>query len=1002
MTFKKLPLVPKWYMLCFFILGGMLYAQAQQKTITGTVISATDNSPIPGVNVIEKGTSNGVTTDFDGNYSITINGNNAVLLFSYIGFINQEVTVGTDQKINITLKENVNELSEIVVVGYGAQKKSDLTGAVSSVKEEELTAYPVLTAAQALQGRAAGVSVQSNNGGEPGASIKVRVRGGTSINASSDALIVVDGFVGGTMPAPEDIASMEVLKDASATAIYGSQGANGVIMITTKKGKAGKITVEINSSYTTQEVRNKLDLLNASEYASYRNAISGGGYTQGPADTDWQDQIYRTGMVSNNQLSVAGGTDKAKYYISGTYYKQDGVVLNSDYERFSFMSNIDVNITDKLKAGINVFGRRNSNNGVATQSASGGAGGAGVISAAYRFTPDLGIYDDNGDYETNNVGDEIDNAYALAKEKVNEIKTDDYRVNFFGEYEILKGLSFKSTFGFSTTNRMQGQFTPTTLINGRGVGGEASVQSAKSSSIISENYLTYNRAIGKGNLTLLAGYSYQQRRYESVYAAARGFVTNSVSYSDLGGGSVYLKPDSNFSETEIKSVFGRVNFEYDDRYLVTFTARRDGASAFSKNHKYAFFPSGALGWRMSNENFLKDNNTISNWKWRASYGVTGNQSIGAYETLARFGSIYTVVGDQIVNGVAVTMLANDNLKWESSYQTDLGVDVGLWNNAINLTFDYYNIQTKDLLFSRPLPEYVGLENPFQIQNIGELENKGFEVTLSTRNISNENFSWNTDFNFSKNKNVVKKLPDGDDVFINSAPSHFLQGQTQVLREGEPVGAFFGYIYDGVIQEGMSIPNGFENSPGGELYRDVNGDGIVNSEDKTIIGNPNPDFIASLNNTFTYKGFDLNVFFQASVGGDILNYTLLELAAGSSNATTEALNAWTPTNTDTNVPKAGIREKRITSRFVYDGSYIRLKNLSLGYTLPKTWINKIGVDKVRIFVSAQNILTFTDYPGVDPEVNYRNNSSARSNTNLGLDYGSYPNVKSFTTGINIKF
>lgn len=1002
MTFKKLPFVPKRYMLCFFLLGGILWAHAQQKTITGTVISATDNLPIPGVNVVEKGTSNGVTTDFDGNYSINISGENAIIVFSYIGFVNQEVSIGSQKKIDITLKENVSELSEIVVVGYGSQKKSDLTGSVASVKEEELTAYPVLTAAQALQGRAAGVSVQSNNGGEPGASIKVRVRGGTSINASSDALVVVDGFVGATMPAPEDIASIEVLKDASATAIYGSRGANGVILITTKKGGSGKTTVEINSSYTSQKVLNRLDLLNASQYAAYRNAISGGGYTQGPADTDWQDEVYRTGMVSNNQVSVAGGTDKSKYYISGTYYDQDGVVLNSAYERFSFLSNIDVNITDKLKAGINVFGRRTSNNGVATQSASGGAGGAGVISAAYRFTPDLGIYDANGDYETNNIGDEIDNAYALAKEKVNETKTDDYRANLFAEYEILKGLSFKTTFGFSTTNRMQGQFTPTTLINGRGVGGEASVQSSKSTNLISENYLTYNKEIGKGNLTLLAGYSYQGNKYENVYAAARGFVTNSVSYSNLGGGSVYLKPDSSFSETEIKSVFGRANFEYDDKYLLTFTARRDGASAFSKNHKYAFFPSGAIGWRMSNESFLKESNTISNWKWRASYGVTGNQSIGAYQTLARFGEIYTVVGDEIVNGVAVTVLANDNLKWESSYQTDLGVDIGLLNNAINFTFDYYNIQTKDLLFARPLPEYIGLANPYQTQNIGELENKGFEITISTHNITNENFTWNTDFNFSKNKNTVKKLPDGEDVFINSAPSHFLQGQTQVLREGEPVGAFYGYIYDGVIQEGMTIPTGFENQPGGELYRDVNGDGLVNSEDKTIIGNPNPDFIASLNNTFTYKGFDLNVFFQSSIGGDILNYTLLELAAGSSNATTEALNAWTTTNTNTNVPIAKTREKRITSRFVYDGSYVRLKNLSLGYSLPNKLVSKWGIDKIRIFVSAQNLLTFTDYPGVDPEVNYRNDNNSRSNTNLGLDYGSYPNVKSFTTGINIKF
>lgn len=884
----------------FFILVGVL-GYSQEKKITGKVIASEDGVGIPGVSVVIKGTTNGTSTDFDGNFTMNVK-STAVLIFSSLGFSSKEVAVGASNSMNVTLQEDVSALEEVVVVGYGAQRKSDITGAVSSVKEEELTAYPVQSAEQALQGRAAGVTVQSNNGGEPGAPIKIRVRGGTSINASSDALIVVDGFVGGSIPPPEDIASMEVLKDASATAIYGSRGANGVIMVTTKRGKAGKTVIELNSSYTLQAVNNRLDLLNADQYATYRNSFSN-TYVQGPADTNWQDLIYKTGYVANHQLSISGGSDTARYYVSGTYFDQAGVIVNSNFERFSFLSNLEMDVTDRLKAGLNVFGRRNSNNGILTQSGSGGAGGAGVVSAAYRFTPDLGVYDENGAYHTNNIGDEIDNAVALANEKVNETKTDLFRANFFADYEIVDGLSFKTTFGFSSSNRMQGQFTPTTLISGAGVGGEASVQSSKSSDILSENYLTYKKPIGKGNLTLLGGYSYQKSKYENVYAASRGFVTNTVSYSNLGGGSVYLKPDSSFSETELVSLFGRLNYDFDDKYLVTFTARRDGASNFSTNNKYAFFPSGALGWKMSNEDFLANSETISNWKWRASYGVTGNPSIPAYGTLARFSEIYSVVGDNIVNGVAVTVLANDDLKWESSYQTDFGVDIGLFKNAISLSFDYYDIQTKDLLFARPLPEYVGLENPYQTQNIGELENKGFEITLSTRNIRTDAFSWNTDFNFSKNNNRVKKLPEGDDIFINSAPGHFLQSQTQILREGEPVGSIYGYEYLGVIQEGQAIPQGFENEPGGELYRDRNGrdengvltgepDGLINSDDKTIIGDPNPDFTASLNNSITYKNFDLNIFFQASVGGDILNYTLLELAAGSSNATTAVLDAWT--------------------------------------------------------------------------------------------------------------
>jgi len=991
------------------LLFGFVFSQ--DVNISGNVVNGS-GQPLPGANILEKGTANGTISDFDGIFSLKVSGLDAVVIVSYLGFISTEVSVDGSETLNVILQEDAGALDEVVVVGYGTIKKSDITGSVSSVKSEELSAYPVLSAEQALQGRAAGVAVQSNNGGEPGSPIKIRIRGGTSINASSDALIVVDGFVGGNMPPPSDIASMEILKDASATAIYGSRGSNGVILVTTKKGKAGKTTIEVNSSYTLQNVNNQLDLLNANQYAIYRQELSG-NYLQGPANTNWQDEIYRGGYVSDNQLSISGGNDKARFYLSGTYFDQEGVILNSDYERFSFLSNVDVDITDKLKVGLNIFGKRNSNNGILTQEGSGGAGSAGVVSSAYRFSPDLEVYDENGRYTTNNIGDEIDNPVAVALEKVNETKTDLYRANFFADYKILKGLSFKTTFGFSSSNRMQGQFTPTTLISGAGVGGEASVQSSKSSNILSENYLTYTKEFGNHDITVLGGYSYQKNKYESVFAGARGFVTNTVSFSNLGGGSVYLKPESSFNETELVSLFGRANYTYDNRYLFTFTARRDGASNFSKNNKYAFFPSGAIGWNMSNEGFLQNNSTISNWKWRGSYGVTGNPSIPAYGTLARFSEIYTVVGDNIVNGVAVTVLANDNLKWESSYQTDIGVDIGLLHNAISLTMDYYDIQTKDLLFLRPLPEYVGLENPYQLQNIGELENKGFEVTLSTRNISNENFTWNTDFNFSQNKNIVKKLPDGADVFIDSSPGHFVQSQDQILREGEPVGSFYGYIYDGVIQEGQDIPSGFENEPGGELFKDISGrdangnltgepDGLINSDDKTIIGDPNPDFIASLNNRITYKNFDLNVFFQASKGGDILNYTLLELASGSSNATTEVLNSWTPTNTDTNIPSAAVRQKRITSRFVYDGSYIRLKNLSLGYSFPKQLLDNLGFQKIRVYISGQNLLTFTDYPGVDPEVNYRNNNNERSNTNLGLDYGSYPNVKSITTGINLKF
>ncbi|MCG9970541.1 SusC/RagA family TonB-linked outer membrane protein [Christiangramia crocea] len=986
--------------ICLIFITGYS-AQAQQRTVTGKVTSKSDGVPIPGVNISVAGTSTGIVTDFDGMYSIEVSGSDAVLVFSYLGFLSQRETVGDRNEINVALEEDISALNEVVVVGYGTQKKSDITGAVSSVASEELTAFPVLSGEQALQGRAAGVAVQSNNGGEPGAPIKIRIRGGTSINASSDALVVVDGFVGASMPPPEDIASMEVLKDASATAIYGSRASNGVILVTTKRGQIGKVSIELNSSYSIQEVNNTLDLLDADEFADYRSSYSD-DFTPGNANTDWQDVIYRQGSIASHQVSFSGGGESARYYVSGTFFDQKGAIINSDLERFSFLANIDLDVTDNFKVGLNTFGRRNSTNGVSTQAASGGAGSAGVVSSAYRFAPDLGIYDANDEFTINSLGDDIDNPFATATEKVNERVADLYRANFFAEYFLLENLSFKTTLGFSTYNALRGTFIPTTLISGAGVGGEATVENSRDTDIITENYLTYNEEIGKAEFKFLAGYSYQKSKGEDSFAGAREFVTNSVSYRNLGGGSTYLKPESSLTERELISLFGRINFDWDDRYLLTFTARRDGSSSFSKNNKYAFFPSGAIGWNMGNEAFLEDSELISAWKWRASYGVTGNPSIPAYGTLARFSEIYSVINDEITNAVAVTVLANDNLKWESSYQTDFGVDIALFKNRLNLTADYYKIQTKDLLFARPLPEYVGLANPYQIQNIGELENKGFEFTLFSRNFVGDNFKWNTRFNFATNKNKVVKLPNGDDIIIDSTPGHFLQDESQILREGEPVGSFYGYVYEGVIQEGDDIPEGFENEPGGELFADLNGDGQINSDDKTIIGDPNPDYTAGLNNEFLYKNFDMNLFFQASVGGDILNYTLLELASGDSNATTDVLNAYTPSNTNTNIPAAAVREKRVTSRYVYDGSYIRLKNLSVGYSLPNDIIERFGFQKVRFSLSGQNLLTFTDYPGVDPEVNYRNNNNERSNTNLGLDYGSYPNVKSYTLGVNLKF
>lgn len=989
--------------LLLFSVGAIM--NAQERSISGKVISSDDGLALPGVNISVKGTMTGTSTDFDGAYTITVPNEEAILQFSFVGFLSQEVVVNGKSEVNVSLQTDANELDEVVVVGYGSVKKSDITGSVSSVKSEELNAFPVLNAEQALQGRAAGVAVQTNNGGEPGAPLSVTIRGNTSISASSSALIVVDGFVGASMPQAGDIASMEILKDASATAIYGSRGANGVIMVTTKKGRAGKMNVELTTTFSSQNVSNQLDMLDASEFATYYQQISP-GYVQGPANTDWQDLIYRGGGTQDYQLAFSGGTDNLKYYISGNYYDQKGVVVNSGFNRLSFLSNVDANITDKLKVGLNVFGSRNNKEGVTTQASTGGRGTGDVISLAYRFNPDLGVYDENGIVTTKTIGDELDNPYAIATQKVDETSTDRYRANFYADYEIIDGLSFKTTFGFSATNGTRGQFSPSTLPTTAGAqGGIATISSVKSTDFLSENYLTYKREIGKGNFTALIGYSYQSSKTERYSAGASGFVSNSVSYYNLGGSKTSLTPDSSLSETEIVSLFGRLNYDYDDKYLFTFTARQDGASNFAKNEKYAFFPSGAIGWKISNEDFLKDSETISNLKLRLSYGLTGNPSIAPYQSLASYSELYAVLGDEVVNAVVPEQLSNPDLKWETSYQSNIGIDLGLWANRLTLSLDYYNIDTKDVILEdTSAPEYVGFLNTASLKNIGEINNKGFEIGLSARIISKEDFSWTADFNWSRNRNEIVSLINGADIFLDASPGHFLQDETHVLREGEAVGQFWGYEYRGVNQGTPTAGTasfGDDVAAGGELFTDINGDGQITTADRKIIGDPNQDWTAGFNNTFRYKDFDLNIFFQGATGGEIYNFNLVELASGGDNATTEARDVWTPSNTETNVPSAKVRAKRMSSRYVYDGSYIRLKNIALGYNLPETLIEKMRLENVRLSVSGQNLLTFTDYPS-DPEVSYKASGNQESNTNLGFDYGNYPNFKSVTFSLNIKF
>ena len=879
-----------------------LFAQ-ETSNVSGTV-SDENNVPIPGVNIAVLNTARGIQTDFDGNYTIAVS-DGEVLQFSYIGYSTQTVTINGQSSLNIVLLEDASQLEEVVVIGYGSRKKSDLLGSVASVKAEELAAFPVLDAQQALQGRAAGVDVQTNNGGEPGAAISIRIRGNGSLLANSAPLIVVDGFVSGTFPQANDIASIEVLKDAASTAIYGVQASGGVILVTTKKGTKGKLNVEINSTYAVQNTIDRLDLLNANEFGDYINQVrenvsltSGDPvvpYVQGGGNTDWQDVIYRSGYTTNHQLAFSGGSENIKFYSSLNYFNQEGIVINSDFERVTFVTNVDANITDKLKAGVNFFGSIATQNSIQSQSnGSVTVGNDDVISLANRFAPDLDIFNPDGTFVlSDRLGnDRLDNPFGVANEIDNETERDILRANFFFEYELLKGLSLKSTLGLTADNNNTGRFVPSTLeINSGGAAGVATIFNVRQESLLTETFLTYTKDIGKGRLTLLGGYSFQDRTSEFFLAAGEDFISDNLSFRNLGAALNFLQPQSGITPQSFESVFARVNYDLDDKYLFKATIRNDRASVFAANNRSATFPSAAFAWRASNEDFLKDSKTISNLKFRISYGEVGNPGIGAFGSLAILNPLFASLNGEFVNAITPQRPENANLGFESSEQSNIGFDLGLFDNRISVTADYYSINTNDLLaVDESIPDFAGFNDSNILVNAGQLNNKGVELGINTVNIANENFNWSSNFNISFNRSEAVSLLNGLDLFQNGAPSFFSTDNNVITREGEQVGQFFGLDYQGVFQGG-DFPEGTAGLTGAiagdPLFADIDGDGAIGGGDNTIIGNPNPDFTFGFNNSFSYKNFDLNIFFQGTQGNDLFNLTNVILVNGCLLYTSDA-------------------------------------------------------------------------------------------------------------------
>ncbi|MDB5192126.1 MAG: TonB-dependent receptor [Segetibacter sp.] len=1014
-----------------------LLAQAEKRTITGKVTAST-GAVISGASIQVKGSSAGTTSGENGDYSIAVGSNNAVLVFTYIGHKSKEVSVRNQTTITVVLEDEKNELEQVVVIGYGTVRKSDLTGSVASIKADDIRAVPVTSFDQAMQGRAAGVQVTQTSG-KPGAEASIRIRGTSSINAGNEPLYVIDGLLissdGGEMTTgvtlgprigalsainPNDIESIEILKDASATAIYGSRGANGVVLITTKRGKTGRKTFSFDMYYGLQKVANKLNLLNAAQFAHLVNEAKINGF-QTPVyvnprnlgnGTDWQEELYRTAPMASYQLSFSGGSEKTKYSMSGGYFDQDGIIINSNFKRYTIRANVDREITKKLTIGTSLSYANIASTGVLTNS---GTIVPGVVTSAIQFNPVLRVKDSavKGGYTfQNDRGKNLGNPIADAEHYTSITKSARILGNAYARFKITDDLELKSSFGIDRFNQKENSFGPNFLKRTQASQGEASAGTAKGLTWLNENTLTYNKKLHENHsINAVAGFTSQKFKNESQFAYAFDFPDNVTGYHSIAGG---LRPQQSFdaeSQWSMVSYLGRVNYTLLDRYLFTATGRYDGSSKFAEGQKYGFFPSGAFAWRVMKEDFMKHVGFISELKLRTSYGVIGNQAIPPYQSLALVGpfgeGVFNSSDSSLVyTGQEPLSYVNRNLKWESTRQLDIGIDVAFFKNRLSITADYYKKKTNDLLLSTPIPTTSGFATT--VLNVGNIINKGFDFDLKTVNM-NGPFKWNSSLNLSINKNEVTNLNTETDILL-------LGGS--LLRKGEPIGTFYGYIFDGIFQSDMEAATsavllGQEpNSPdsaarakaGDRRYRDINKDGKIDANDRTLLGTAQPKFTFGFNNSFSYKSVELTVFFQGSKGNKMANFNNLDLLSftGQNNVLADAaLNRWTPANKSNEFPRASASSRDVgvfSSAIIEDASYLRLKNVTLGYRIPTKVIERAKIRSFRIFAAATNLWTLTNYSGYDPEAN----TYGQSTTLIGIDAGGYPQARTYTVGVNIGF
>jgi len=1035
-----------------FILIGTQHVFSQEDSVSGTV---TDQSrlPLPGVTVLVKGTTNGALTDFDGNYKLEGLSKGNILVFSYVGMQTIEKIVIESGQIDVAMIPEATDLEQVVVIGYGQSRKKDLTSAISTISADVLDKQTVTNIDQGIQGLVSGVTVTRSTG-RPGGAVSVRIRGTTSVTGSNEPLYIIDGVnvqnsednsfnfsrFGGTggqtaispLSAlnPNDIESITVLKDASAAAIYGAQSSNGVVLITTKRGKAGKAKISYETYGGIQTVPKLLDMMNLREFAAYSNEVRQSPSTNLPPapqfedpsilgeGTDWQKAIFRAAPITNHQLSISGGKERTKFYASANYFDQDGIVINSGLRRFGLRLNLDYKYNDWIKFGHNInlsssleqIGLNDSRNG--------------TITSALRQTPDVPVRNPDGTFGSPENG--LGNTGALNPVAASEIRNstlERFKVNgnVYLDLKLANNLKFRSDLGYDYNTAKTESFFPTFDFGSLSNGLNSAFKGANEGFYyLFKNYLNFTPQIGNHGLDILLGTEAQRVKFQGLSGQRSNFPSNDIPGLNTGDAETSLSESFEGAQSLV-SYFGRINYNFNSKYLLSASLRYDGSSKFGPNNRWGLFPSVSAAWVVSDEPFMEGiSSAWSYFKIRAGYGTSGNQDINNFLYLSFLRNQNTALG----SGFSLANFANPNVAWESLISPNLGVELGFIDNNIRLDVDLYRKTSKDFLATRPVPGFLGSLNTLSfigvnapVENFGEMINDGIDVTLNTKNITNKKFSWDTNIVFSLYRNEITELSGENDAIVGTLRDEEIIADITRSEVGQPIGMFYGFVTDDLFRTQEELDNGIIPAEstrneatgtwvGDVRFVDLNGDGVIDDNDRTFIGNPHPDFTYSITNNFRYGMFDLSIFLQGSYGNDIYNYTRTYIEGVNrfnANQAASVIDRFSASNPDGSLPRYSDGDKngnnRVSDRFIEDGSYLRIQSITFGCTLPKDTFGKTKIfDQIRVYTTIQNLYTFTDYSGYDPEVGSLNQSALFK----GIDFGRYPVPRTMTLGLNVQF